>query len=239
MEFLDHLRELRRRVFISAAAALSFGVVSFFLYDLIIGYLMLPFSVLSEGGSPESLFVTSIFEGFVVKMKISVLFGVILSSPVHLYNLVRFVFPGLKRREKWFVGLMLVFSFLLVGLGFYLSYFKIVPFTVGFMTSAGFIPKDVGMVMHFKDNVFYVIQLIIFALVLFQLPIVLALLLAMDLVSRKGVLKAGRFVIVGIFGVCALVTPPDFVSQISLALPLVGLFYFTILIAWIFKWGNA
>ena len=76
------------------------------------------------------------------------------------------------------------------------------------------------------------------ALVVFQLPIVIEMLLMMNVVSRKALLKGGRYVIVIFFLIAALITPPDFVTQIGLALPMTVLYFLTIFIAKIFKFGE-
>ena len=75
-------------------------------------------------------------------------------------------------------------------------------------------------------------------IVLFQTPIVLELLMIMNILKRKTLLRASKYVIVGFFVLSAALTPPDFISQLSLALPLVGLFFLSILIAKIFRFGD-
>ena len=76
------------------------------------------------------------------------------------------------------------------------------------------------------------------SLVVFQSPVLLEILLIMNVVTRKTLLRLSRFVVVGIFILAAILTPPDFVSQVSIAVPLVGLYFLTILIARIFRWGE-
>ncbi|MDA1353213.1 MAG: twin-arginine translocase subunit TatC [bacterium] len=236
---LHHFVELRRRLTWSLGWVIAFAIASFILYDPIVGFVMSPFqSMAGRSSLTDPLFINSLFEGFSAKMKLSGVMGIVGASPFLLYHGVRFVFPGLRKREKWFVAIALFCSAALVTGGFYLSYFYIVPFTIGFMTSAGFIPNNVGILLNFQSTVFYVVQLIFMALLLFQLPILLEVLLALNLVSRKACWKASRYVVVGIFALSAVVTPPDIISQLSLGVPLVVLYFLTILIAKIFGFGK-
>ncbi len=94
------------------------------------------------------------------------------------------------------------------------------------------------MLLNYGKNIFYVFRFLLVTMILFQIPIILELLLAMNMVNRRAVLKASRFVIVGIFALAAILTPPDFVSQIGVALPLIAFFFLTILIAKLFKFGE-
>lgn len=189
-------------------------------------------------GSNDLLFVNTIFEGFLIKIKVSILAGLILSLPIHFYNLIRFIFPGLTAKEKKVVLLSLISSLVLIGVSAYYGYFKLIPVSFKFLTTSGFIPKKVGMLLNYGKNIFYVFRFLLVTMILFQIPIILELLLAMNMVNRRAVLKASRFVIVGIFALAAILTPPDFVSQIGVALPLIAFFFLTILIAKLFKFGE-
>lgn len=234
---VDHLRELRNRVIVSAAAVLVAAVVCFVLYDWIFSFFFQPFSELEETFG-NTLFINSIFEGFAVKLRLSIISGAVLSFPVHIYNLLRFVLPGLLKRERRIVGFTLCASFLLVLFSFYYGYFYIVPISVRFLTGMGFIPSRVGILLNYSTNIFYVLQFLLLTLLLFQVPIVLEILMIMNVIKRRALLKASRYVVLCIFMVAAVFTPPDFISQLAVALPLIVLFFVTILIARIFRFGE-
>jgi len=208
MSILSHLRELRIRLIVSAVAVCIGSILAF------------------------------LFEGFLTKLKVSVLAGTIISFPVHLYNIIRFVFPGLKAKEKKMIAIALMASFVLSAFSFYYSYFRIIPLSVKFLTGDQFIPLQVGMILNYQRNIFYILQFIFVTLVVFQTPIILEMLLVMNVVNRKILLKTSRQVIVVIFVLSALLTPPDFISQVSLAAPLIVLYFLTILIARIFRFGE-
>ena len=100
MTFMDHLRELRRRILVSALGIIAGSIVAFIFFNYIIEFLFMPFEMIESLTTDEQLFITTLFEGFLTKLKISLLTGIIISFPVHLYNLVRFIFPGLRIKEK-------------------------------------------------------------------------------------------------------------------------------------------
>lgn len=239
MSFFEHFRELKKRLIVSIAVWLVAVFICFTFYEYIVAFLYNPFKMLqAASGGEEFLFINSLFEGFLTRLKVSFVAGLILSLPVHIYQMVGFIFPGLKAKEKKVVRLALVVSTLLLAAGFYYGYYLIIPISVEFLTGSGFIPDNVGILLNFEQNIFYIFQFIFSFVILFQFPIILMLLLIMNIVKRKALLSASRYVIVGIFIISALLTPPDFISQVSLSLPLILLFYISILMAKIFRLGE-
>lgn len=239
MPFVEHLRELRGRLIVSMVVILCAAVVSYIFFDHIVEFLSRPFrGIEALAIQDEILFVNSIFEGFLVRLKVSVLAGVVLSLPLHVFNIIGFVLPGLTPGERRVILTSLVASFCLIVASFYYGYFSVIPISIGFLSGAGFVPENVGLLLNYGQNIFVIFQFLMITVILFQVPIVLELLLIMNVLSRKALLSASRFIVVGIFVLSAIVTPPDFVSQISLALPLVGLFFLTILVARVFRFGE-
>ncbi len=238
MPLINHLTELRQRLSWSAAIGLIGAILSFLIYDSIIQQLSVPFETISKLLGEHTLYISSLLEGFFTKIKISLLFGFIVTSPFHLFNLLRFILPGLKSTEKKILFAILTSSLALSLGSFYLGYFKLLPFSVAFLTSHNFIPQSVGLLLNFNDNIFLVLNFIIYTIILFQTPIIIEFLLYTNVLSRQKLLRSSRYIIVGIFLLSAIVTPPDIISQIGLAVPLIILFYLTILIAKIGKFGE-
>jgi sec-independent protein translocase protein TatC len=236
--FVEHLKELRRRIIVSAAAVLLGAVAGFVLFDWIFAFFAEPFENLSQT-LDSTMFVNTIFEGFAVKMKLSIISGTVLSLPVHLYNIIAFVFPGLLPKERRIVGATLAASFTLAILAFYYGYFHMIPISIRFLTGMGFIPDQVGILLGYGKNIFYVLQLLFLLILLVQLPVVLEILMVLNVLKRKALLKAWRYVVMAVFPLSAIFTPPDFVSQLIVAVPLIILFFGTILIARIFHFGEA
>lgn len=238
MTLVEHLHELRNRLFISMVALVLGSVVCFIFYSRIFDLFYEPFARL-EKTFGSTLFINTIFEGFVVRLKLSIVAGVVLSFPVHLYNLVRFIFPGLTSKEKRIVGICLIASFFLVVLAFYYCYFYLIPVTVQFLTGAGFVPKNVGMLLNYGKNIFYILQFLLLILAIFQLPVVMEILMILNILKRRTLLRARRYVVLIVTIVAAAVTPdPTFISQLGVAIPLTALYFLALLIARIFHFGE-
>jgi len=239
MSFLDHLIELRKRIIVSMIAILCAAIASYIFFDSIVTFLFTPFKEIDALTSrDEILFINTIFEGFLVRLKVAILSGIVFSLPIHVFNIIKFVLPGLTGRERKVILVSLIASFCLIVFSFYYGYFNVIPISIKFLSSSGFIPSDVGLLLNYGKNIFVIFQFLMITVILFQLPIILEILMIMNVLSRKALLKASRIVVIGIFVLSAILTPPDFVSQVSLALPLVGLFFLTILVARIFNFGK-
>lgn len=238
MPLIDHIRELRGLILLSLSGFIVCFVVSFIFSKSIIGLFTRQFSEVSSAVS-NTLVVQTIIEGFSAQLKVAVYAGFIFSFPLHVANFLRFVFPVLEARKRRIILVFLVVSLVLVVFGAYVAYFRIVPLAIGFLTNPYFVPKGVGYLLNYQSNIFYVFSFILWSVVAFQLPLVMELLLIFGVLKRKAVFKASRFVIVGIFILSAIITPPDFISQLGIALPMVLLYYLALLIAKIFKFGEA
>lgn len=238
MTLFDHIRELRKRLIITIISIILTSILCFIFSDLIINLLFYPFRQIDTLSSDKSLYINAVFEGFVIKIKIAIAAGLILALPILIYQILRFVFPGLNKGEQRVILYSLIASSLLLPLGFYYGYYLIIPLSIQFLTSEGFIPSDVGILLNYSQNIFIILQFIMAFIIVFQLPIVLILLMKMNVVSCKFLFSSSRFFIVGMFALSAIITPPDVVSQISVALPLILLFFAALLIGKIFRLGE-
>jgi sec-independent protein translocase protein TatC len=238
MSFLEHIRELRKRLIVSIIAWIVCSIISYLFFDIIISVLYKPFETIHSSFNDSNLYVTSLFEGFLIRFKISLISGIIVSLPVHLYNSIKFIFPGLKKKEKKVIVISLLSSFLLIGASIYYTYFQIIPFSIEFLMGNNFIPRNTGILLNYGENIFYIFQFLLVSLLLFQVPILLELLMIMNLVQRKTLFRASRVVIVLILVLAAFLTPPDVGTQVAIALPLIVLYFLTILIAKIFRFGE-
>ncbi len=241
MPLLDHIRELRVRLIISAAAGAAGAVVAYIFYTPIITFLVKPVSALSTGLNKD-LHILSMFEPFMIKVRLSIICGVIVSSPLHLINITGFVFPGLTPKEKRVLCIFIFFSFLLVVSSVWMAYFQILPLTIRFLTDASFIPDlpavKLKLFLNFERTIQYILQFVFASVILFQAPLVLEILMILNLVSRQTLLRLGRYVVVLIFMVSAILTPPDVISQVAVALPLSALYFAAVLTAYVFRFGE-
>jgi sec-independent protein translocase protein TatC len=237
MPLIEHIRELRTLILVSLVSFLACAVLSFLFSDRIIQIFTRQFSSVSSSVDSK-LVVTTIVEGFSAQINVAVYSGLILSTPVHIFNILRFVFPGLGKRQKRVILSFLVASLALITFGAYLAYFKVVPLAITFLTNPYFVPRGVGYLLNYQKNIFYVFSFILLSVAALQTPLLLEILLMMNLLNRKTVFKASRFIIVGIFVAAAIITPPDFISQLGVALPLTALYFLALLIAKIFRFGE-
>lgn len=238
MPVIEHIREFRS-LLLGSLLAFSAGLVLCFSFsDLLVGLLTRQFALVASAVD-NKLVVGDIAEGFVTRLKIAVIGGFIVSTPIHVLNLLRFTFPGLTARQRRIILVFLASSLLLVAFGAYVGYFLIVPVAVTFLTNPSFVPPDVGYLLNYQVNVFYVLSFVLWSVIAMQAPLVLELLLIMGLLKRKKVFRASRYLIVLIFIFAAIVTPsPDFISQLGIALPLVLLYFLALLVAKIFRFGE-
>ncbi|MBT2134541.1 twin-arginine translocase subunit TatC [Croceibacterium sp. LX-88] len=223
---LDHLIELRNRlVRCVLALAVGFGICLYFAKD-IFGILVRPLAQAFPAGEGKLIY-TKLYEAFFVDIKVALFGGFFLSFPIIANQLWQFVAPGLYAREKKAFLPFLIATPVLFAMGASLAYFVVMPtaFTwfLGFQgETANGIPVEalpamgdfLSLVMHF---------LLAFG-ISFLLPVLLLLLNRAGLLTKEQLTKGRRYVIVGIFIVAAVVTPPDVISQLILAIPLMLLF---------------
>jgi sec-independent protein translocase protein TatC len=237
MPVLEHIREVRRTMLISLAAYVVACIVAFAFADRIINLFTEPFTYV-VGSLETTMVISSIAEGFLAQLRMTVIAGLILSLPIHVFGIIRFVFPGLTAREKRIILIFLAVSLVFIVVGTYFVYFLLVPLVIDFLTRPLFVPQTVGIILNYYNNIFYILTFILCAVLALQAPILMEILLILNVIKRRQVWKAIRFIIVGIFILSALVTPPDVASLLGIALPLIVFFFLALLIAKIFNFGD-
>ena len=123
--------------------------------------------------------------------------------------------------------------------GLYAGFYHLLPFSLKVLTGDQFIPAKIGLLLNYQQSVFYIFNFLVYLMLAFQFPILLEVCLYLNLIQRKKLFKSSRYVIVGIFIFSAIITPPDIITQCGIALPLISLFFITIGIAKVFKWGES
>lgn len=238
MAFKEHLKVLKWTLIVSFISLVCGSIVCFVFFDPIVEFLYDPFMGIEGSGMGDTLFISNIFEGFLTKLKISILSGFTLSFPIIVFKVLQFIFPAFGKREKKVILYTLVVSAILVFVGFYYSYYLILPITIEFFTSVGFLPDNVGILLNYQNNIIYIFKFIFMIMVTFQFPVLMEMLMITNIVERKTLLGFSRFIIVGVFLLSAIITPPDFISQCMIAFPMIFLYFLAILIAKIFRFGE-
>ncbi|PZQ90839.1 MAG: twin-arginine translocase subunit TatC [Leifsonia xyli] len=225
-----HLREARRRAVASAAALLVGAVAGYLLSDLILEVLRTPIEQLAESRN-ASLNYDSVTGAFDLRMRIALVAGIVLSSPVWLYQALAFLVPGLRRRERRYV-----FGFLGAAvplfLGGCLLGFWIFPHVVELL--AGFASSDDSTLLRASDYVDFVTKLVLATGIAFVLPAFLVLLNLMGLLPARAIARSWRYSVVAIVAFAALVTPAaDVLSMFLVAVPMALLFGTALLVSWL------
>jgi len=222
---LDHLIELRRRLLRAVIALIAAFAICLPLADKIFGFLVRPLTEAFPPGEGRLVY-TKLYEAFFVEIKVAIFAAFFLAFPVIANQLWAFVAPGLYAKEKKaFLPFLFATPILFVA-GASLAYFVVMPtafkWFLGFEGTAGGLKQEALPAMG--EYLSLVMQFILAFGISFQLPVLLLLLNRAGLVSRVQMSRARRYVIVGIFAVAAVITPPDVVSQLLLAAPLIVLF---------------
>jgi sec-independent protein translocase protein TatC len=230
--FVQHLKELRDRLVKSfIAIAVMCAILSVFpgpaqLYDLLAAPLV---AQLPEG---TRLIATSVISPFLVPLKIMLMAGFLLALPVVLYQAWAFVAPGLYAHEKRLVLPLVTSSTILFFIGVAFCYFFVFGQVFKFIQS--FAPKSITAAPDIEAYLSFVLTMFIAFGLAFEVPIVVIVLARMGLVSIEKLKAFRSYFIVLAFIIAAIVTPPDVVSQLALAIPMVILYEIGIWAAQIF-----
>ena len=222
---LEHLIELRGRLVRSLIAFSVAFCICFYFADPILGFLIQPLKEAFPAGEGQLIF-TKLYEVFFVELKVAVFAGFCLSFPVIANQLWAFVAPGLYAREKKAFLPFLIATPVLFIAGAALAYFVVMPtafkWFLGFEGEAGGL--KIEALPSANEYLSLVMQFILAFGCSFLLPVLLLLLHTAGIIERAQLVKARRYVIVAVFVVAAVITPPDPGSQLLLAIPLMLLF---------------
>ena len=228
---LDHLLELRTRLLRAIfALALAFGVCLYF-SNQILGILIMPLAHAFPQGTGKLIY-TKLYGAFFVEVKVALFAACLVSFPIIANQLWAFVAPGLYAREKKAFLPFLIATPVLFTAGACLAYFFVMP--TAFRWFIGFQGMHGGLQLEalpgVEEYLNLVMQFILAFGISFLLPVLLMLLNRAGIVTRLQLVSARRYVIVGIVALAALITPPDVVSQLMLAVPLLILFEGTLIV---------
>jgi len=230
LPFTSHLEELRKRL-ITAFIAVGVGfVVSFGFKERLFGILVQPLiNVMKEG---ENLIYTGLPEAFFTYLKVSLLTGLIVASPILLYQFWMFVAPGLYRKERrLMVPIVILSSFFFIG-GALFGYFVVFPW--GFKFFLGFATDTIRPLPSMKEYFGFSAKLLLAFGLVFELPLVLTFMAKLGIVSVDFLKKNRKYALLLFFAGAAILTPPDVITQILMALPLMVLYEISIIGAKIF-----
>ena len=224
MSLGGHLKELRNRLFWSAIFILAGTIAGWFLFEPVFQILQKPVVDLANSqGVNATLNIGTVAGAFDLQLQVSIFLGVMLASPIWIYNLWAFVTPGLKKRERRFT-LGFVFSALpLFLLGCWLAWISIPDFV---SVLIGFTPEGTANVINANEYILFTIRILLVFGLAFVLPVVLVMLNFANLITAKSILKSWRLAVFVIAVIAALATPTaDPMSMFLVMIPLIGLYF--------------
>lgn len=224
LSLLEHINELRKRLFRALGAVVLTTAISAYFATQAIDYLAGPL-----GGS-DALVSIEVTENIAIFMRVSLLGGLLLGMPVIVYQIARFVLPGLKKEERWWLFLGIPFASILFASGIGFTWFVMIPTAVPFLTTFLDITTQVRPQNYFE----FITKLMAWIGLSFEMPLIAFLLAKFKIITGKQLIKGWRYALVGISVLAAMITPTvDPVNMGLVMLPLCGLYIFSIFLAWI------
>ncbi|WP_321494610.1 twin-arginine translocase subunit TatC [uncultured Desulfobacter sp.] len=230
--FTEHLGELRDRLIHSFIAVGVGFVVAYFFKEKLFDFLTAPLvTAMAESGNAKLIF-TGLPEAFFTYLKVAFLAGIVFATPVLFYEFWMFVSPGLYREEKKYILPIIILSLIFFVGGASFGYFIVFPY--GFQFFLGFTTETIQAMPSMKEYLSFASKMLLAFGFVFELPLVLTFLSRMGLVTPAFLKKNRKYALLVFFVLAAVITPPDVVTQIMMAMPLILLYEIGILGTMIF-----
>jgi len=232
--FVEHFAELRSRLLNSIIYFFIFFIICYFFAENIYSFLVDPYADAVKGDEiNRRLIYTALHETFITYLKVAFFAAIFISSPIFLIQIWRFVAPGLYKNEKMALLPYLIATPTLFLLGGLLVYYLVMPlaikFFLSFETTAHISNLPIQLEAKVNEYLSLIMRLIFAFGLSFQLPVLLSLLARAGFIDSNYLKKRRKYVIVIIFAVAAVLTPPDPITQIGLGIPLLILYELSIL----------
>ena len=231
MPFMLHLEELKTRLTRALIAIGICFIICYFVKEKLFKILTLPLVAVLPDNS--SMIFTSLPEAFFTYLKVSFLGSIFLASPYVLYQIWGFISPGLHKSEKKHAVPFVTFSTLFFLGGSLFAYYVVFPF--GFKFFVGFGNDVIRPMLSLREYLSFSMKLLIAFGIIFELPIFMFFLAKIGMVNSRTLVEKRKYAILLVFVVAALFTPPDIVTQVLMALPLMILYEISI---WVVKMGE-
>ena len=236
MTVLEHLGELRTRV-IRSMIAIGIGFsVSWIWVEQIFEFLLIPLQAAAPEADLAQMHHKDLAEPFFVLLKTAIFSGLFVGLPVVIYQVWGFISPGLYDNEKRAAYPFIILSTLFFLLGSAFCFYVVMPEGYSFLLKFSLEVSNPQLMMD--EYLKLTTKLILGFGVIFQLPVFSMFLSSLGVLTHRHLLKYWRYSIVISFIVAAMLTPPDVITQILMAIPMVALYFISIAVAWYFTWKH-
>jgi len=224
MTVVGHLNEMRSRLIRSVLSIIIITLASFFFSEYIMDFLTNPYT-----SSGLKLNVFDITEGFLLRLKASLITGILASIPVIIYEVWQYIKPAINKEDRRFAAGAIMAAVILFfgGIGF--TYLYMLPIAIKMLLS--FTPADMQNMQNASNYLSFVLLFSLGMGILFELPIIIMVLTRIGIITPQFLIRKRKYAIVLIFVVAAILTPPDVLTQLMLAIPLILLYEISILIS--------
>ena len=221
-----HFTELRERLVYCIFFIVSIFSVLFYYSDIIYDLFSIP--IKNQLPKDSSIIATQVTSTFLIPFKLSINTSLIISMPYIILNIWNFISPGLYKHEKIFILPFIIFSILLFLFGLIFSFYIICPLALNFFMTCA--PSNVTIMISLTSYMDFMFAIMLASGISFQIPIVIYIITKCDIISKNDLTQKRSYVFISSFILGMILTPPDVVSQILLAIPIwllfeIGLFF--------------
>jgi sec-independent protein translocase protein TatC len=224
MSVVGHLDELRSRLIVTLVTVLVITIISFFVAGELLDIITRPFY-----NTGNRLNIFNLTEGFMLNLKSSLIAGVLAGLPVIVFELWKYIVPAIETKNRRFIGFSVAWALALFYAGILFTYFVMMPVTVHMLLR--FTPPDMTITVGADKYFSFVIIFSLSAAAIFELPAVILILTRIGIVTPEFLISKRKYAIISIWVLAAVITPPDALTQIMLAIPLMLLYEISIIIS--------
>jgi sec-independent protein translocase protein TatC len=231
MSFLDHLEELRKRLMVAIIAIFVAFIACWRFADKIFGWIQEPL-IKFLPPDDHKLAYTRLTEPFFLYMKVAFFAAIFVASPILMWQVWRFISPGLYKRERRYAAPFIIFATLFFVAGGYFGYRVILPGTCAFFVETG---KQFKQMIKVDEYFSFASTIVLASGAVFETPILIFFLARLGIVTPHFLLQKSKYAVVLSFVIAAIVTPtPDMVTQSFLAIPMIALYFLGVAVAFMF-----
>mgnify|MGYP001581375220 CR=1 FL=1 len=223
----SHFIELKYRLILCILFFCAIFFILFLFYDKLYDFVSTP--LLKQMPQGSNIITTKIITPFTIPLKLCYYLAIFFSIPFIFYHVWAFILPGLYSKEKKFIFPISLCSIIFFYIGIFFSFYIICPVSINFFSSST--PKSVLFMVDIEHYLTFIFTICLLTGLVFQIPVILKILIKLQITQKKTLQQKRKFIIVLAFVLGMLLTPPDVLSQIILAIPIIGLFEIGLLIS--------